>query len=290
MSPNAFRTVWDRLEDPKTQPRRLRHLVEMDFREFREKVYSEDPAFAERLVGSFYSGDVYILKNAFPRAFLDEVRAKLAAHGRETPSSFHKMIEGCPNFHRVIDEELARQKKYGVEVIRHSFYFFPWNPDPFGIVEPVYERWRVLKVARGHARDEYERTTPKDGIVDRIQVALYPAGAGGLELHSDPYRYDRLPASVIMAQRGVDFEAGGVYFADKDDKKVDVEGRLDVGDMYVIYPTILHGVDTIDPGTPVDWAGGKGRWWMGLYTNASDHVPDRQTVYGVKDVTVRDAN
>ena len=51
--------------------------------------------------------------------------------------SFHKMIEGCPNFHRVQDEEIA--KKYVFSSIRHSYYWFNWNGDPLQVNEKIKE-------------------------------------------------------------------------------------------------------------------------------------------------------
>ena len=59
---------------------------------------------------------------------------------------------------------------------------------------------------------------------------------------------------------------------------------LDIGDIYLVYPTVLHGVETIDKGSKVDWNSIKGRWFMGFYSNASDENARRHTVYGVENM------
>ena len=35
------------------------------------------------------------------------------------------MLNGTPNFHRVIDKKIT--KKYSLYAIKHSFYFYNWN-------------------------------------------------------------------------------------------------------------------------------------------------------------------
>jgi hypothetical protein len=191
-------------------------------------------------------------------------------------------LEGVPNYHRVIDQELT--KNYSFESIKHSFYFFPWNSDAFKIFETTYPRWRVIKLLSGLQLNEFEHNTPKDGVIDRLQIAHYPAGSGHIETHSDPYLHQRLIISCIMSKRGIDYATGGVYFINQQDTKVDCEKLLDIGDMQLYYPTVLHGVETVDAGTPVDWNSSAGRWWFGPFSNATDHVEKRHTGFGVKDI------
>jgi len=282
-----YRAVWDRLERPETQPRRMRRLVVRPYAEFEEKIRRAETRFVEETIASFYAGDIYLLKEAFSREEMERPRRLLHEHGRRTPSTFHKMVQNCPNFHRIIDGEVNRAGLYSFEATKHSYYFYLWNEEEFGLWPSVLRRWRPIKLLGGRLPNEFERNTPLDGIVERLQIAHYPSGAGALELHSDPYLYARIIFSGIMTKRGADFDSGGVYFLDSENRKVDVEERLDLGDLYLSYPTLLHGIDPIDPGRRVDWTDIRGRWWMGIFTNASDHVQNRHTGYGVRDVQVR---
>ena len=66
-------------------------------------------------------------------------------------------------------------KKYSFKVCKHAFYFFPWNKDELKIFEKINEKWRLIKKLMGLNFKEFEKNTPKDGIVDRIQVVQYPS-------------------------------------------------------------------------------------------------------------------
>ena len=279
-SQNAFKQAWDELVRPETLARRVRDVREISFAEFRQKVTSQDPDFVHDITQSIYAGDAWFLRGAFPRTFMQELKEKTIAWCRERPSSFHKMIEGCPDFHRMIDPETGRQ--YSFQAAKHSAYFYPWNDDPLKIFPPVWERWGLIKFLSGQRVDEYTRNTPKDGVIDRIQVVRYPSGAGMLETHSDPYLHQRLIISGYMSKRGEDYETGGFYLIGADDQRVDMENRIEVGDMCIAYATVLHGVEVVDAHKTLDWNSRTGRWFLSMYSNASDEVANRHTGYAVK--------
>ena len=272
---NPFRTVWERIERPETQPRYATALVVADYEEFRQLVTESEPRVVEALAQSLYGGEIYVLKGGFPQRFMQELLGKVDTFWRQTPPSFHKMVEGCPDFHRIQDEETA--KKYVFQSVRHSAYFFHWNGDPLGIFPMIMERWRVFKYVGGYRFDEYERNTPKDGVVDRVQVARYLPKLGASETHSDPYQNQRFFISGFMSKRGVDYHAGGFYVVGPGDAFIDVETHIDVGDIAIGYATVMHGVERIDPEGQPNWESRDGRWWLGLYSNSTDTGKERAT-------------
>ena len=85
-----------------------------------------------------------------------------------------------------------------------------------------------------------------------------------------------------MSVRGVDYSLGGLYFVDQEGQEMDIEDEIELGDMYISYATVLHGVKTVDPGKTTDWNSMKGRWFLGLYSNVSDVPEHRHTSYPVK--------
>ena len=279
---NAFAREWEARESQQDWPTRLRNIVEVDFADFAAEVAGAAAKDVTRIVESLFAGDIIILKRTMPKDFLVETREKLHQYGVATASEYHKMLEGCPDYHRLIDEEVA--KNYSFVAIKHSYYFFPWNEDRFLLLGETYKRWTSIKVASGLAADEYRNNTPKDGIVDRLQVVHYPAGAGRIETHSDPYKIQRVIISGIMSKRGEDYDTGGAYFVDADGVEVDVEDRLDSGDWIIYAPTVLHGVKTVDEDVVPDWKTSRGRWWFGPFSNASNEIKDRHTGYAVKEV------
>ena len=84
-----------------------------------------------------------------------------------------------------------------------------------------------------------------------------------------------------MSKRGLDFDSGGVYAVGEGDEYIDLEDKLEIGDIYILYPTVEHGIKTINKGAEIDWESDGGRWFMGLYSNASDEMKNRHTCQGL---------
>jgi hypothetical protein len=272
---NIFKEEWDKRKDYKL-PEKLRNVIEISFDQFQEKVNSNDKEFAELITESLLQGDAYLIKNTFKTDYLKELKEKTFEWGQKEASSFHKCLEGTPNFNRRVDKSL--EGRYNSKSIWHQHLFYRWNGDIFGLFEPIYDRWRVMKKMWGLDPHAYENNTPKDGIVDRIHIYKFPKGGGYLDTHADPYLFQKTIMVVKMTEKGKDYNKGGLYFIDQNDNKVEVEDKIDLGDMYFAFPTVLHGVDAIDPEEEVNWNSIEGRWILGFYSMNSDHVEFRHTV------------
>ena len=151
------------------------------------------------LAENLFAGDAYVLKDAFPVDFLNNIREKAFSWGQASEPHFEPMVDGCNDQHRIIDLEIS--KKYTYTAVRHSHFFFPWNDDPAGVFEEVNKRWRVFKYLGGFPRDVYENNIPSTGPVDRIQIARYPAGGGGLDAHQDPYKNQKCIIGGMMSKK-----------------------------------------------------------------------------------------
>ena len=275
---NNYKAIWEKLEASKKRPKYASEIITVNYDEFAADVEKQDDDFVNKIVNSLYKGDIYILKNGFPKIFMENLRDKVFKIWNSSETSFHKMVEGCPDFHRRQDEKIA--KKYVFESIRHSYYWFHWNGDPMSVIPEINKRWRVLKFLGGLNKHTYEKNTPKDGVVDRFQVARYLPGIGKSETHSDPYQNQRFFISVFMSKKGLDYKKGGFYVVKENNQFEDVEKCVDIGDISIGYATVMHGVDIIDPDQKPNWLTKDGRWWLGLYSNSSDMVLKR--AQGVK--------
>ena len=202
---------------------------------------------------------------------MSELKHKALKFFQSEPSSFHPMQGLPPDFHKIITEEEG--KKYSFPLVKHAAYYFPWNQDP--IWGPIWERWRIIKRLMGLETDAYEKNSPKDGVVDRIQIAHYPPTIGYLAPHTDPYLHQRLFLSAYMSKRGLDYHGGGFYVVDSDNERRFAEDEIEVGDIGIGYATVVHGVKPCDG--EAEWTSGNGRWFLGLYSNVSDEVKDRHT-------------
>ena len=220
-----------------------------------------------------------IIKKAFSEDFVQEIKSKVKKFWLENPDAYHEMREDCPDYHRIITPEKA--KNYAVGAVRHTTYFFPWNNDPCKFNERIYERWRYSKYIAGLNFREYENNTPRDGSIDRIQIVCYPPKYGGVEKHVDTTSNSLIAISCHFSSRNSsEFSTGGFYCLGNDNEKIDIEKYISLGDMSLFCPTIEHGVHPIDlesPAKKYDWNSGIGRWWMGLFTNDSNMKKKRKT-------------
>lgn len=230
-----------------------RNIVEMAFQEYRQKVLAGDP----ELVQNIYGGDILVVKGAYPRDQLLKIRHEIHQFGQQTKSSFHKILEGVPNFHRIVDENPI----YNLLMRWHCYYFFNFNKDPWNLYKFFYEMYSLNQILSGYDVDEFLTKTPKDGAVARFQVVQYPQGGGYIQVHDHTPTINFKAITVsILSDYGEDYKSGGIYFLDAYGSKFYVDRRLKVGDVVVSYGRQVHGVDPVDPEVKLDWNSERGRW------------------------------
>lgn len=272
-----YEQLWEALEKSKPIPTRFRTLHTLNWSEFQSGVLNGN---AHDMVENLYAGDSYLIKGAFTEKFMLDLRRNVHEYCKTHPSEFHKMLEGTPDFHRIIDIETG--KNYSFNSCKHSCYFYHWNEDPFDIFDTINDRWHILKILMGLRYNEYENNTPKDGVIDRIQVVRYPPKFGYLEPHFDAHQHQRLIFNAYMSKRGIDYQGGGFYLINSKNEAVNIEDLIDVGDMCFGYASVYHGVAPVDADKECDWTKDDGRWFLSMYSNASDEMKDRFTASPVK--------
>ena len=99
----------------------------VDYKEFASKIVNPDPKFVNDVVTNLYAGDMYILKNSIDKSRVKYIIDEIHKFTQSSPSSFHKMLEGIPNFHRWIGKDLVNA--YSIKYTKHSTHIFPWNED-----------------------------------------------------------------------------------------------------------------------------------------------------------------
>ena len=276
---NLFKPEWEFWENRRPRPTRARNILHRDYSLFKEQVQNQSSQFVGWVVERLYAGDIFILRRAFDPLFMEVLKERTFAYFKSKPSEFYKMLEGTPDFHRLIDLETG--KKYSFNVCKHSAFFYPWA-DPLDLFPQIWERWRVIKQLMGLEANAYEKNTPKDGVIDRIQVAQYPSKIGFLEPHSDPYLHQRLFFSGYTSRRGVDYTGGGFYVVGEKDAVIEAEEEIEVGDIGIGYATVYHGVAPCNRDKEPNWDSTEGRWFLSMYSNASDEVKERHTGHAVK--------
>ena len=196
------------------------------------------------------------------------------------------MLDGTPNFHRIIDKKIT--KKYSLYAIKHSYFFYNWNIKSKlekDFKNEVYKHWRYIKFLAGNNKFEYEKNIPSQEQIDRLQIVNYPHGGGELRDHVDPRKNQRVVSGLIMSKKGIDFDKGGFYFRDKNNKKLNIEDKLEIGDSVIFYGSIVHGVEAVDKNKKLDWNSYNGRWFVGMFVNESNHVKNRITANDLSNST-----
>tara|TARA_B100001057_G_C22870379_1_gene958564 strand:- start:7910 stop:8776 length:867 start_codon:yes stop_codon:yes gene_type:complete len=280
---DIIQNYWANLENKSLPPRHVSKVSKLEFSTLKKAVDNKDINFVKKIIRRMYiDKEAFILKNSASKK-LKKTILELANIYKKKKSSFHKMYDGCPNFHRVIDKKIT--KKYSLFAIKHSFYFYNWNIRTKlekELKDGVYRHWRYVKFLAGNGKNKFEKNIPSDGQIDRLQIVRYPAGGGELRDHVDPRKNQRIVSGIIMSRLGVDFQKGGFYFKSSKLKKLNIEKQLDEGDAVIFYGSIAHGVDKVDPDKKLIWNSDKGRWFVGMFVNDSDHVRNRITA---KDLT-----
>ncbi len=284
---NIYKKTWnDKLEEF-GMPSLYSGYTKISFNKFKNELDNDNFNFAKEIIDDLVKGKVILLKSAFSEEFVDNLKKNVKKFWNKNPDTFYKMLEGCPDFHRIITPEKA--KNYSVSAVKHSTYFFPWNDDPCKINEVIFNRWGYIKKLCGLKFNEFTNNTPKDIKVDRIQIAVYPPGFGELETHTDPVNTTPVAISGYLSSlKSGDFSSGGFYCVNVNGEKINLENYIDVGDIGFFCATIKHGVNAIDGKNSTlnqkkyDWSKGIGRWFMGLYTNDSDEIKNRTTSISYK--------
>ena len=275
--------IWKDIERIKNKPKYCTGIITESFQDFCERFCQQESL--KNTVNEILDGKVFIIKSCFSKEFIDKLKISFNHFVLSKPSSFHKVLEGCPDFHRVIDEKLSNL--YSVKAVKHSAYFFNWNGDPYKLFPEIYDKWRLLKFLGGNAFNEYENNTPKNGVVDRLQILKYPSG-GEMDLHCDPDHNQKLFISIYMSKRekNGDYEEGGFYLINDEEENIDLENHIDVGDLGFGYATLMHGVKKINYSkfqeANANFNSESVRWYLGLFSNDSDEIKNRKTAISVK--------
>lgn len=270
---------WNYLEKRHSPPKCVGKVTNLEFSKLKKAVDNNNEKYLKSIIRKmFVNREAFILKKCVKKG-LKKIMLDLADHYKKKhKSKFYKMYDGVPNFHRAIDKEVT--KKYSLYAIKHSFYFYNWNIKTKlekSLKEGAYWHWRYIKFLAGNSMKKYENNIPSDGQIDRLQIVRYPSGGGQLRDHVDSRKNQRVVSGVVMSKRGEDYKTGGFYFNKTKKSRVNLENKIDEGDAVIFYGSLVHGVEPIDPKEKLSWKNNKGRWFLGMFVNDSDHVKNRKT-------------
>lgn len=263
----AIDKIWLNKIEQYSEPSRAKGVVELSWAELRTSLEQHDMRKLEDWIDSLAQGYFFLIKSFLSKAEIEEINNIFLNFQKSQNTSFHKIVDGVPNFWRDITEELST--RYAVPQVKKTSYWFHWNKESERVYQLIMPIYRAFKALGGKSPVEYEGNIPSTGKVDRIQIVHYPAGTGRLEPHHDPKESQRLIMSGYTTRRGVDFHGGGFWASGLNEEKLDMEPFLEPGDFGTCYANIVHGVDATQTGD---------RGFIGLYSVDSDYKLERDTI------------
>jgi hypothetical protein len=210
----------------------------------------------EEIRGLIESHTVIVLKGVFEKTVIKKIRKSIFDYMQLSEQSNPIIQNNVMNYFRRDDNP----EKSAVKRIKQFMASFYWNLDIAG-------ETRLMK-AMSRLRNEIARLPveytlngiEEDGYMTYSNVTHYPSGGGKLNKHQDPPNKQFTVIIASMSEKGDDFDYGGVY-VEIDGKKIDLDDVINTGDVYLINPQMVHGVEQIDPQVKsLQWNSIKGRW------------------------------
>ena len=141
-----------------------------------------DESFIQEIQQGIQNNVGYVFKGVVEVKLVDRIVDYLKSVGRSSFPSYHSLVEGCPNFHRVVQHDA----RASVTSMCHQFFFHPWNHDVLNVFEQMSPIYHLKNRISGFERDAFLNTTPKAGHISRLAFVHYPRGGGMIKRHADP--------------------------------------------------------------------------------------------------------
>jgi len=211
----------------------------------------------------------FVVKQFYPAEEILRFRNDTFESGLATEPSWHPLIDGCPDYHRLHDN----YPKAYVKQRLHGFYYHGWHADNGPKFDYFHEIFALKNFLAGRPSDAFLSNIPSDGHVARINVHHYPRGGGYQAEHIDPVgAHAQIQTLVAASQLDKDYRQGGVFArTDANAAPTYLDPYVSPGDLLVMSPGIRHGVEYIDSNLPYEWRTNDGRWMILPIIVSSDY-------------------
>ncbi len=227
------------------------------------------------------NGNIYVLRSAFNSSELKNIFRKIYNDKKE-PTDNTKMVEGVGNI--FYKSNFSGKGDYTTNDF--SWYFFPWNSDQSGLSSLMQPYFNQVILMNEYDPQIIIKNTPKDKIIQRMQLIYYPLGRGHISLHKDPINITKVTCGVYITEFGSDYDEGGFYVFNNKKEKIYIDHKINSGDLILFYNGLFHGVDTVLKNNKSNNQVGDllGRSFLNLSLIESHEVQNRQTTVGIKTI------
>ena len=250
----------------------FKKLKEITIKEF----FDDDSII--NLKNEVVDGNILILRSAFNSENLRKIFINIKNSNIDTTKDT-RMLEGIKNIHYRSDSTGAGS--YSAKDL--SWYFFPWNKDATGLsdlIEPFFNQ--IIKM-NGYNTKTIKNNTPKDIVIQRIQIIYYPIGSGNISLHQDPTNITKVTCGIYITENGLDYNKGGFYVYDMNKKKINIDENIKSGDLILFYNGLFHGVDIVSKNKNNN-SKINGRGFINLSLLESHESKNRKTTKGIRKI------
>mgnify|MGYP003141440771 CR=1 FL=1 len=188
------------------------------------------------------SYNVVILKKVFDKRLIEKIRADVFNFMASTEENNPLIEHGVANYFRRDNNP----EKSAVKRIKQFVASFYWNKDISGETVLMKAMSRLRNQIAGLPPEYTLNGIEPDGYMTYSNITHYPSGGGMLNKHQDPPNKQFTVIISSMSEKGKEFSQGGVY-VEIAGKKINLDDILEIGDVYLMNPQMIHGVDTIDP-------------------------------------------
>lgn len=214
----------------------------------------------DHLAAKLEQGNSVIIRNALSSEYCSDVVGYLSKLRTTTIPEYQSLNKRTPNHFRINHED----SRSSVKGYFDQFNFFMHNQDLINLFEEmkhVFELKDSLSYFMAKGKTKYNSLKPPENFVTRLGFQFYPNGKGYLEEHSDYVGENQLVVpTIILSKRGKDYLSGGFYCKDRNNRIIDPEPYVNIGDIILFNPALPHGVATIAEDSVYNWKSSNGRW------------------------------
>ena len=117
----AIQKYWKYLESRSIAPEKISKISIIKFEDLKEACDKKNEFYIKSLIKKMYNGSAFIVRGAAKKKLKDTILKLAKKYDSKEKPSFHKMLDGTPNFHRIYDKNIT--KKYSLYAIKHSYFF-----------------------------------------------------------------------------------------------------------------------------------------------------------------------
>lgn len=210
---------------------------------------------AEEIAGMVADKKIVIIKDLFSPEELQELKKAAVAWGKEVTPATQDDFKG--NYHSM------KAKVSNLQQSPHVFHDYNFNdltklPEDFSKkMSTVFESLRVFY-------NSLTGYTAPFGFIEGApyfhpQLIHYPLGGGFFGRHNHNLLPQKIGFILSLSDYGTDYKNGGTCFV-VNDEVIDIEGKLDIGDLCLWPNDVDHWVKQSSLEDQFDWHSIKGRW------------------------------